>query len=57
MSNPLTLNKRSLSILKPSTSTAPKPTLNNVAICSSCHGCTHVSQPGATVQNPLKVGF
>ncbi|MGD8430869.1 MAG: hypothetical protein PVH31_10715 [Ectothiorhodospiraceae bacterium] len=47
-SNPLGLKKTSLRSLKSGSTARPGSRIGNVAICSGCHGCTHV---GAV--NPL----
>lgn len=40
----MTLQKRSVQLLKPTSPTQPKPSLTNVAVCSGCHGCTNAGK-------------
>lgn len=48
----LTLEKRSVQLIKPADSTQPKPTLTNVAICTGCHGCGGPTSPTDPVVDP-----
>lgn len=49
MNNPLILKKNRLLKLKSSNPRSIKSKLTNVAICSSCHGCTNLNKPGANL--------
>lgn len=54
MANPkLTLKKRNVQLLKRPGGQI-KPSLTNVAVCSGCHGCTHIGNLGKSLINKIK---